>query len=97
MIVAFQDPGTEDVFHGRDTRRARKACPVGLWRVARRKLEQLDSAGEVDDLRAPPGNRLERLSGDRSGQHSIRVNEQFRICFVWGSAGPERVEIVDYH
>ena len=70
---------------------------MNLWRVARRKLEQLDSAGAVEDMRAPPGNRLERLSGSRAGQHSIRINEQYRICFIWTQNGPERVEIVDYH
>jgi len=66
-------------------------------RVARRKLRQLDIAGCLDDLRIPPGNRLELLRGDRAGQHSIRINDQFRLCFIWSDAGPEAVEIVDYH
>ena len=66
-------------------------------RVARRKLRQLDIAGRLDDLRIPPGNRLEALRGDRAGQYSIRINDQFRVCFIWTEAGPEAVEIVDYH
>jgi len=66
-------------------------------RVARRKLRQLEIAGRLDDLRIPPGNRLEALRGDRSGQHSIRINDQYRLCFIWSDAGPEAVELVDYH
>ena len=66
-------------------------------RVARRKLRQLEIAGRLDDLRVPPGNRLEALRGDRTGQHSIRINDQFRLCFIWTAAGPDAVEIVDYH
>ena len=81
MIVAFEDPGTEDMFNGRDTRRARQCCPASIWRVARSKLDMLDSAAVLNDLALPPGNRLERLAGDRSGQHSIRINEHYRICF----------------
>jgi len=68
-----------------------------IQRVALRKLRQLDAAVSLGDLRVPPGNRLEALKGDRAGQHSIRVNDQWRICFVWTDAGPEEVEIVDYH
>jgi proteic killer suppression protein len=68
-----------------------------IHRVALRKLRQVGSAESLDDLRVPPGNRLEALKGDRSGQHSIRINDQWRICFVWTDAGPEKVEIVDYH
>lgn len=97
MIRSFQSPGTEDIFNGRDTKAARQSCPKDLWRIAGRKLEQLDSTVRLDDLRVPPGNRLEALSGDRSGQHSLRINRQYRICFVWRSDGPESVEIVDYH
>jgi proteic killer suppression protein len=66
-------------------------------RVARRKLRQLEIAGRLDDLRVPPGNRLEALRGDRSGQHSIRINDQFRLCFIRTAAGPDSVEIVDDH
>lgn len=81
----------------RDTKAARRSCPKDLWRIAGRKLEQLDSTARLDDLRVPPGNRREALSGDRSGQHGVRINRQYRICFVWRSDGPESVEIVDYH
>ncbi len=97
MIVSFDDAGTEDVFNGRDTRNARRACPQAIWGVTRRKLDLLDSAATIGDLRVPPGNRLERLSGDRIGQHSIRINDQYRICFLWTDAGPGEVEITDYH
>ena len=97
MIVSFKDGGTEDVFNGRNTRRARRVCPSDVLGVTRRKLDQLDSAATLNDLRIPPGNRLERLAGDRSGQHSIRVNDRYRICFVWSDAGPVEVEITDYH
>lgn len=97
MIVTFEAAGTEDVFNGRDTRRARRCCPASIWSVARRKLDMLDSAAVLNDLAVPPGNRLERLSGDRIGQHSIRINEQYRICFRWTDAGPDQVEITDYH
>jgi proteic killer suppression protein len=97
MTQAFADEVTEDIFNGRNTSAFRGACPTGVWRVAFRKLDQLDSAITLDDLRVPPGNRLEALSGDRSGQHSIRINQQYRVCFVWTDQGPERVEITDYH
>lgn len=97
MIRAFADPGTEDVFNGKNSTAARRACPRSLWRVAYRKLDQLDSAIELVDLHIPPGNRLEEMKGDRKGQHSIRINEKYRICFKWTDAGPEDVEIVDYH
>ena len=96
MIRSFRG-GAEDVFNGRASRAARQSLPQSLWRVALRKLEALDSAETIQDLRVPPGNRLEQLKGDRSGQYSIRINDQFRICFRWTDAGPEDVEIVDYH
>lgn len=89
--------GTEDIFNGADTKRARKACPPALWNVARRKLELLDSAGTLNDLRVPPANQLEALKKDRAGQHSIRVNDQYRVCVVWTDLGPAEAEIVDYH
>ena len=73
------------------------ACPQRLWSVARRKLDQLDSVESLEDLRIPRGNRLEALSGSRKGQFSIRINEQYRVCFEWTSSGPDNVEIVDYH
>lgn len=97
MIVSFKYEGTEDIFDGRDTKKARKACPQELWRVARRKLDQINQAVKLDDLRVPPGNRLEMLTGDREGQHSIRINDQYRVCFSWAESGAEEVEIVDYH
>jgi len=97
VIKSFRDDGTEDVFNGRFSKSARKRCPQELWRVARRKLDQIDSAGTLNDLKVPPGNHLEALKDDRKGQHSIRINDQFRICFVWTTAGPKDVEIVDYH
>ena len=97
MIRAFYDQGTEDVFNGVNSKEARKSCPKKLWRIAVRKLEQLDSAEMIDDLRVPPGNRLEALKGDRLGQYSIRINDQWRICFEWDDGEACNVEIVDYH
>ena len=97
MIRTFADPGTEDVFNGKNSAVARRTCPRSLWSVAYRKLDQMDSALEIADLRIPPGNRLEVLRGGRKGQYSIRINEQYRICFKWTDTGPEDVEIVDYH
>ncbi len=97
MIVSFKDSATEDVFNGVDSKRARRVCPAQLRRIAARRLDQLDSAERLDDLRVPPGNRLESLSGDRQGQQSIRINDQYRICFVWTDGGPAEVELVDYH
>ena len=96
-ITSFTDAGTEAVFDGRDTKSARKVCPATLHRVARRKLDQLNAAATLGDLRFPPGNRLEALHGDREGQYSIRINDQYRICFRWSDAGISEVEIVDYH
>jgi proteic killer suppression protein len=92
VIVSFKDAETEALAHGRRVTRF-----VDFEAVARRKLRQLEIAGSLDDLRAPPGNRLESLRGDRAGQHSIRINDQYRVCFGWTRAGPENVEIVDYH
>ena len=97
MIQSFLDQGTEDVFNGVNSKNARKTCPKNLRRIAGRKLEQLDSVESLEDLRVPPGNRLEALKGTRAGQYSIRINAQFRICFVWQDSGPAQVEIVDYH
>lgn len=97
MIASFRDEGTEDVFDGRDTKKARRACPRNLWRVARRKLDQINQAVDLEDLRVPPGNRPEPLDGDREGQYNVRINEQYRVCFTWTEGGAEEVEIVDYH
>jgi len=92
MIVSFRDSDTEALASGKRVKRF-----VAFESVARRKLRQLQIAGRLDDLRVPPGNRLEALKSDRAGQHSIRINDQYRVCFVWTAAGPEDVEIVDYH
>lgn len=92
MIKTFKGADTEALFN-----RHRVARFVNIESVARRKLEQLNQAGHMDDLRVPPGNRLEALKGDRAGQHSIRVNDQFRVCFRWTGTDAEDVEIVDYH
>ena len=97
MIRSFKDQGTDDIFNGKNTKDARRSCPQSLWVVAARKLDQLDSAVSLGDLRLPPGNRLEALSGDRDGQHSVRINDQYRVCFVWRDNEPDEVEIVDYH
>lgn len=93
MIVSFRDRETEDFYHGRAARVGWAACAE----VAARKLDMVNFARALDDLRSPPGNRLERLFGDRAGQHSIRVNEKWRICFRWEADGAHDVEIVDYH
>ena len=97
VIESFRNTGTEDIFNGEETIAARKTCPQRLWKVAARKLDQLDSVVLLDELRVPPGNRLEALSGERNGQHSIRINKRYRICFAWTDWGPTEVEIVDYH
>lgn len=97
MIVSFKNQGAEDIFNGENTRAAHKTCPKTLWKIAVRKFDLLDSVSSLDNLRVPPGNRLQALSGDRQGQHSIRINNQYRICFVWSSNGPDLVEIIDYH
>ncbi|MEZ4647492.1 MAG: type II toxin-antitoxin system RelE/ParE family toxin [Candidatus Eisenbacteria bacterium] len=97
VIHSFADRGTEDVFDGADTRAARACCPPDVWRVAQRKLDQLNRVRELRELSVPPGNRLERLRGDRQGQHSIRVNQQYRVCFRWEGVDAHEVEIADYH
>jgi proteic killer suppression protein len=97
MIQSFKNAGTEDIFNGRNTKEARQTCPNSIWKVAARKLDQIDSVTALRELRIPPNNTLEALSGDRKGQHSIRINDQYRICFVWTDSGPDQVEIVDYH
>ncbi len=97
MIRNFKDRATEDIFNGIATKAAMRACPKNLWRTAARKLDQLDSVSSKDELRIPSGNRLEALSGKRKGQFSIRINDQYRICFKWTETGPVDVEIADYH
>ena len=93
MIQSFKDDLTRAAFDGF----ALKGFPADLLTITRRKLGYLNAATSLNDLRAPPGNRLEALKGDRRGQHSIRVNDQFRICFTWTAGGPTDVEFVDYH
>ena len=93
MIASFADRETERLFHRDRVRR----FPAELQRVMLRKLVQLDAASELVDLRAPPGNRLEKLKGDRAGEHSIRVNAKWRVCFRWKQGAPPDVAIVDYH
>lgn len=93
MIKGFQDEAARAVFNGENPR----GFPPDILKVARRKLRYLNAATQLEDLRAPPGNRLEALKGDRAGQHSIRINDQFRVCFKWTPEGPTEVEITDYH
>lgn len=97
MIVSFRDRASEEIFNGINSKAARKACPQTLWQVAARKLDLLDSVQSLEELKVPPGNRLETLSGDRDGQYIIRINQQYRICFMWGASGPYKAEITDYH
>lgn len=92
MIVSFRCSDTEALASGRRVKRF-----VNVEQVARRKLRQLQVAGRIEDLRVPPGNRLEALKGDREGQFSIRINDPFRVCFRWSFGGAADVEIVDYH
>ena len=91
-IRSFKCADTRDLFAGRPIKRFAK-----IEAVAMRKLAMLNRAGKLDDLRVPPGNRLEPLKGNRAGQFSIRINDQYRVCFVWTEQGPKDVEIVDYH
>jgi toxin HigB-1 len=93
MIVSFACHDTSDFHRTGKTRRGWQS----VAKVAKRKLDQLAAATVLDDLRSPPGNRLEPLTGDRAGQHSIRINDQWRVCFVWTDNGPTDVEITDYH
>ena len=92
MIKSFQCEDTAQVFAGKRVKRF-----ANIMSVAIRKLQQLDTAATLEAMRVPPGNRLEALAGDRRGQHSIRVNDQWRVCFVWKADGVHEVEIVDYH
>ncbi len=93
MIRTFADKLTAAIFEGYKVR----ALPAGLQEVARRKLKAIDAVAHVDELRMPPGNKLEMLKGDRKGQYSIRINGQWRICFHWNGKDAHHVEIVDYH
>lgn len=93
MIRGFADPETELIWSGRRSRK----LPPDIQLVALRKLRLLNQAKVLQDMRVPPGNRLEALKGERKGQYSIRINDQWRICFKWHDGGPSNVEIVDYH
>ena len=93
MITSFRCKETEKLFHGRYSRK----LPSDIQHVAARKLKLLNDAAELNDLRAPPANRLEALKGSRKGQYSIRINDQWRICFQWNIGNASRIEIVDYH
>lgn len=97
MIRSFADAATEDLFNGVDSRRARGACPRELWPIVRRKLTQLNRVRDLKELAIPPGNRLERLAGSRQGQYSVRVNQQYRVCFRWEAGYADEVEVTDYH
>ena len=96
MIQSFADDTTVDLFLERNTRHARR-LPRDLWRIAQRKLKALDVAARLDDLRIPAGNRLERLRGNRTGEHSIRINDQYRVTFRWENGHAYEVGIEDYH
>ena len=96
MIIDFGDRTTEAIFHGENTKAARRVPPV-IWSVARRKLDMLNAAHELRDLLVPPGNRLEALKGKLAGFHSIRINDQFRIIFKWLDGNSRAVQITDYH
>lgn len=93
VIRSFADRDAEALLHGRFSRR----LGADIQRAAQRKLRQVHQAHDLLDLSVPPGNRLEALRGDRAGQHSIRINDQWRVCFVWSDNGADQVEIVDYH
>jgi len=93
MILSFRDRLTEAVARGRRP----KGFPADLFTSVQRKLAMLNAAGSLDDLKSPPGNKLHALVGDRAGQHAIRVNAQYRLCFVWTESGPDRVEFTDYY
>jgi len=97
MIKTFKSAGTENIFDGIASQAARRCCPQSIWPVARRKLDQINRVREIDELEVPAGNRLERLKGDRQNQYSIRINQQYRICFIWREGHAYEIEIADYH
>jgi len=96
MILSFGDRSTEDLFHGRNTRNSRRIA-TSIRTTAIRKLDLLNAASILEDLRVPPGNRLEALKGDYKGMHSIRINQQWRLIFEWTDGGAESVHIINYH
>jgi toxin HigB-1 len=95
MIASFADGATADLFHGVDSARARRWSAIG--KLARRKLDMVNAAAKLDDLKAPPGNRLEVLKGDLAGRYSIRINDQWRVVFKWKDGAAHEVKIIDYH
>ncbi|HSU16564.1 type II toxin-antitoxin system RelE/ParE family toxin [Longimicrobium sp.] len=97
MIISFRNRGTEDIFRQVDSQQARNLCPPDMWPVARRKLAAVDAAESLAKLKTPLGNRLHPLRRERVGQHAIRINDQYRVCFRWTESGAEDVEITDYH
>ena len=97
MIITFKSSGTEDIFDGVVSRAARRCCPQAIWQIDRRKLDQINRVRELNELRVPPGNRLESLKGERKNQYSIRINQQYRICFIWEEGHAYEIEITDYH
>lgn len=97
MILSFGDKATEEFYHGISSSRAYRLLPQSLKAAAIRKLDLLNSAATVGELRIPPGNRLEKLKGDLDGMHSVRINQQYRVIFLWTEEGPEQVQIMDYH
>ncbi|EIM65089.1 type II toxin-antitoxin system RelE/ParE family toxin [Desulfobacter postgatei] len=97
MIRSFKNKGSEDIFDGISSKAARKICPQSIWPSATRKLDQINRVQDVTELQIPPGNRLEQLKGDRENQFSIRINQQYRVCFIWEEGHAYDVEITDYH
>ncbi len=97
MIRSFKNKGSENIFDGVISKAARKICPQSIWSAARRKLDQINRVQEATELQIPPGNRLEQLKGDRKNQFSIRINQQYRVCFIWEEGQAYEFEITDYH
>lgn len=97
MIKSFKNNGTEDIFNGKNTKDSRKICPQSVLKIALRKLDQIDSIKNLDDLKIPPGNNFKMLTGDRQGIYSISINDQYRIIFIWSNGDAEDVEIIDFH
>jgi len=93
----YRNQATANIANGENTKAARKTLPTNLNKIARRKLTMIEAAHELNDLKVPPSNFLEKLNKDRKGQHSIRINDQYRICFIWNNGKAEKIEITDYH
>jgi len=96
MILSFRSHATEDIYNGTDSKAAR-SIPRAIWKIAGRRLDMLNAAHDLRDLKSPPGNRLEPLKAQWRGYHSIRINDQYRIVFIWADGNAKDVEIVDYH